>query len=394
MGMGHPATPGDRSPVAQERPAGLETRLQARAGSGRPLPADVRSFMEPRFGADFSQVRVHTDGEAARMNRALNARAFTYKSDIYFGPGQSPAISPLTAHELTHVVQQADVPPGGASGLDAILQRMLACPPRLAADDPVPSGWKSYQGDSSVFHCGFRGILEDRAPTANDLQNECFYDHSGALVDQNHPYAGCRGTPNRYDSRFLGGVPHATLDPGGIVRAGAPAFLSSRVYDLDRSISSAIQVVSTAGQVVGSILGALGEAIALGVLTAEATVDPGNWRFQGLPARSVRHLNVMGAILGSRAWSQDPEALLGNLTRRLDSFSIAGLLNEISQDVNQALQARGMADQQVSPSALGELSMLHLIAWLHERGIVQYLRPPEEIAREQLAAQRAATPSQ
>lgn len=178
------------------------------------------------------------------------------------------------------------------------------------------------------------------------------------------------------------------------MRAGAPAFLSSRVYDLDRSISSAIQVVSTAGQVVGSILGALGEAIALGVLTAEATVDPGNWRFQGLPARSVRHLNVMGAILGSRAWSQDPEALLGNLTRRLDSFSIAGLLNEISQDVNQALQARGMADQQVSPSALGELSMLHLIAWLHERGIVQYLRPPEEIAREQLAAQRAATPSQ
>ncbi|HEY9609168.1 eCIS core domain-containing protein [Allocoleopsis sp.] len=84
----------------------LESQLGASKGSGSPLPDDVRSFMEPRFGADFSQVRVHTDSQAVQMNQAVGAQAFTHGSDIYFGEGKSPAISDLTAHELTHVVQQ------------------------------------------------------------------------------------------------------------------------------------------------------------------------------------------------------------------------------------------------------------------------------------------------
>jgi hypothetical protein len=373
--------------IVQAQPD-LESRLNVSKGGGNLLPDEVRSFMEPRFKADFSHVRVHTDGEAVQMNRALKAQAFTYRHDIYFGSGKSPGINDLTAHELTHVVQQTNAPQGSPSPVNATIQRMLACPPALAATDPVPSGWKEYQGDSSVFHCGFRGILEDRAPTADDIQNECFYDHSSVLVTESHLYAGCRGTPNRYDSRFLLGAPHATLDPGGIVRAGAPAFITSRVYDVSRMISSAIQVVSTAGRITGSIFNALGDAIASGVLTAIATVDPGNWSFQGLPARSVRHLNVMGALLGSTSLSQNAETVLRNLTRRLDSFPIAGLLDDLAQDINQALQIRGLA-QRVTSAVLGELSLLKLVAWLNENGIVQYVRPPEDIAAEQLAAQRA-----
>jgi hypothetical protein len=62
--------------------------------------------MEPRFGADFSGVRVHTGGEAVQMNRELGAQAFTHGSDVYFGAGKSPGNNELTAHELTHVVQQ------------------------------------------------------------------------------------------------------------------------------------------------------------------------------------------------------------------------------------------------------------------------------------------------
>jgi hypothetical protein len=62
--------------------------------------------MEPRFGADFSSVRVHTGGEAIQMNRELGAQAFTHGRDIYFGTGKSPGNNELTAHELTHVVQQ------------------------------------------------------------------------------------------------------------------------------------------------------------------------------------------------------------------------------------------------------------------------------------------------
>jgi len=66
----------------------------------------VRAFMEPRFGADFSSVRVHTGGEAVQMNQDLGAQAFTHGSDVYFGAGKDPGNNELTAHELTHVVQQ------------------------------------------------------------------------------------------------------------------------------------------------------------------------------------------------------------------------------------------------------------------------------------------------
>jgi hypothetical protein len=79
----------------------IESQLNSSKGGGSPLPNEVRTFMEPRFGADFSQVRVHTGSEAVQMNQELGAQAFTHGSDIYFGTGKSPAISDLTAHELT-----------------------------------------------------------------------------------------------------------------------------------------------------------------------------------------------------------------------------------------------------------------------------------------------------
>ena len=85
----------------------LESRLSQSQGSGSPLPDEVRGFMEPRFGADFSQVRVHKGGDAMQMNRELNAQAFTHKQDVYFGAGKAPGKNALTAHELSHVVQQS-----------------------------------------------------------------------------------------------------------------------------------------------------------------------------------------------------------------------------------------------------------------------------------------------
>src|SRR5205085_10672975 len=78
--------------------------------AGQPLPATTREFMEPRFGHDFSRVRVHTDGAAANAARAVRARAYTIGQDIVFGSGEStPATTAgqqLLAHALTHVVQQ------------------------------------------------------------------------------------------------------------------------------------------------------------------------------------------------------------------------------------------------------------------------------------------------
>ncbi|MDY6783731.1 MAG: DUF4157 domain-containing protein [Cyanobacteriota bacterium] len=82
-------------------------------GGGQPLEQETRSFMESRFGADFSGVRVHTDSAAVQMNKDLGAQAFAHGQDIYYGKGKSPGKNELTAHELTHTIQQSG---GGISG--------------------------------------------------------------------------------------------------------------------------------------------------------------------------------------------------------------------------------------------------------------------------------------
>ncbi|WP_081838956.1 DUF4157 domain-containing protein [Thermogemmatispora carboxidivorans] len=85
--------------------------------AGEPLPQEVRAYMEPRFGHDFGQVRIHVDAGAAQTAQALNARAYTVGQDIFFGPGeyapQTDAGRHLLAHELSHVVQQpGEIAPG------------------------------------------------------------------------------------------------------------------------------------------------------------------------------------------------------------------------------------------------------------------------------------------
>jgi len=98
-----------------EAGANFETRLNRSKGRGSSLPDSVRTYMESRFGADFSGVRVHTGIDSTQLNQSVSARAFTVGRDIYYGAGKSPTDLSLTAHELTHVVQQTDSP-GGALG--------------------------------------------------------------------------------------------------------------------------------------------------------------------------------------------------------------------------------------------------------------------------------------
>jgi Zn-dependent peptidase ImmA (M78 family) len=110
--------------------ADLENQLNASKGSASPLPENVQAFMEQRFGADFSSVRVHTDSTAIQMNRDLGAQAFTYGSDIYFGAGKSPGNNELTAHELTHVVQQG----GETQVQQSIKAKLTISSPKDAAE--------------------------------------------------------------------------------------------------------------------------------------------------------------------------------------------------------------------------------------------------------------------
>jgi len=93
--------------------ASIEQSIQQATGGGQGLSEDVREPMEQAFGADFSGVKIHTDGNANQLNRSLNARAFTTGPDIFFKQGEynpgSRDGQELLAHELTHVVQQKGI---------------------------------------------------------------------------------------------------------------------------------------------------------------------------------------------------------------------------------------------------------------------------------------------
>ncbi len=99
-----------RSPGQSPVKSSVESRISSLRGGGQPLPPAARSFFEPRFGHDFSDVRLHTGATAAGAAAAINARAFTLGRDIVFGAGQGDGTGSgrrLLAHELTHVVQQS-----------------------------------------------------------------------------------------------------------------------------------------------------------------------------------------------------------------------------------------------------------------------------------------------
>ncbi len=98
---------GDGAPAVG---ASTQAAITSKTSGGQPLSSDVRSYMEPRFNADFSNVRVHNDPESASLSNQLSARAFTHQNHVFFSqdqyqPGSSEG-KQLLAHELTHTIQQ------------------------------------------------------------------------------------------------------------------------------------------------------------------------------------------------------------------------------------------------------------------------------------------------
>lgn len=102
---------------------------------GQPLDASTRALMEPRFGHDFSRVRIHSDARAEESAQAVNALAYTVGRDVVFGAGRyEPGTregQKILAHELAHTIQQG---PG--------VQRL---PDKLETTDPGDSAEKEAQ---------------------------------------------------------------------------------------------------------------------------------------------------------------------------------------------------------------------------------------------------------
>ena len=160
--------PGQRSPVL-----GVVGK-----GGGQPLNPRVRADMESRLGADFSDVRIHTDAKAASSAAAVSARAYTVGHEVVFGRGSFALDSPegrhRLAHELTHVRQQRKGPVPGidiGSGVavsdpsdpfeqeaEATANRVMSGPQPVAGNRPSggPPGGPPAQraGSPSVQRCG------------------------------------------------------------------------------------------------------------------------------------------------------------------------------------------------------------------------------------------------
>ena len=119
--------------VASEAPEMMHQTLHS---PGQPLDAATRGYFEPRFGHDFSRVRIHSDASAAASARSVDARAYTFGSDIVFAAGAfSPGTSAgrrLLAHELAHAVQQ-----GGSATLPTPREPDTPAGPQLLTHEPT-----------------------------------------------------------------------------------------------------------------------------------------------------------------------------------------------------------------------------------------------------------------
>jgi hypothetical protein len=126
---------------------------------GQPLDGGTRGLMESRFGQDFSQVRVHTDRQAATSAQSVEARAYTVGSDLVFSPGQyHPETSEgrqLLAHELAHTLQQA--------------RPTQSLPGPIPLFDQTPAGWNAETEANQLA----AGVLTSplRQPAASQTQS-------------------------------------------------------------------------------------------------------------------------------------------------------------------------------------------------------------------------------
>jgi hypothetical protein len=163
-----------RQPASQAEPASVPSIVHHVLRSpGQPLNPATRAFMEPRFGHDFGQVRVHVGGKAAESARAVNALAYTVGNNVVFGIGkynpQSEHGNRLLAHELAHVVQQN----GRTSGVQ----------PFGIAPDDHPAEREAEAAADAVVHDRQVHVGQTTSPSAN---RKLLHRHKDDLV----AYAG------------------------------------------------------------------------------------------------------------------------------------------------------------------------------------------------------------
>jgi hypothetical protein len=172
---------------------------------GQQLDSATRAFMEPRFGHDFGNVRVHTDAKAAESTRAVQAHAYTVGGDVVFGRNQfAPGTHlgcELLAHELAHTIQQQ-------GGLGAA-QRLLRAPSLEARAEQAGRAVSS--GRALEEPLGRAPLAVARQPTVGDEEEEEATQVPMALAIGRAARSSAAG-PRKSPPRRL---PPSQFDPGG-----------------------------------------------------------------------------------------------------------------------------------------------------------------------------------
>ncbi len=129
---------------------------------GQPLDENTRAYFEPRFGYDFSQVRVHTGARASESARAVNALAYTTGRDVVFGTSlytpHSTEGRRLLAHELTHVMQQRERPGESSLVIQRFegMERLIPPPPEAE----IARQWVKREAARQVEKKGLNVVLK------------------------------------------------------------------------------------------------------------------------------------------------------------------------------------------------------------------------------------------
>ncbi|MGZ5441090.1 MAG: eCIS core domain-containing protein [Thermoanaerobaculia bacterium] len=159
------------------------------AGPGEPLSAATRGFMEPRFGHDFSHVRVHTDRTAGELAQRLLARAFTIGDRIFFAPGEFQPDhtkgKQLLAHELTHVVQQSECGQAHiqrSPGPDVAMPEWAITSAEPLSGVPVPGYEQPRASYTEEDQNHFATLLDAREKDNNLNVGNFLGDYSSALL--------------------------------------------------------------------------------------------------------------------------------------------------------------------------------------------------------------------
>lgn len=141
-------TPSSTTPSHSTAPALVNDVLRE---AGSPLDKETRALMEPRFGHDFSKVRIHADGRAAESARAVQSNAYAVGSHIVFDSGQYAPASfrgrSLLAHELAHVVQQSQISSAAPGAQD-----LAVVPPDAKSEREADAAAQSVLSGTGVAH--------------------------------------------------------------------------------------------------------------------------------------------------------------------------------------------------------------------------------------------------